>query len=81
MEGERGRCRPDFADRTLCMGTHLPLPKPSGPAPPHSPSLSKKACSLSLLWETPPTSPASQRCVWASAVPFLPLPIHTDLKL
>ena len=27
-------------------------PKPSGPAPPHSPSLSKEACAGSLLWET-----------------------------
>lgn len=82
--GGQARCRPDFADRTLCIGTHPPLPKPSGPAPPHSPSLSKKACSLSLLWETPPhppTSAASLRCVWASTGPFLLSPTHATLKL
>lgn len=80
--GRQARCRPDFADRTLCIGTHPPLPKPSGPAPPHSPSLSKKACSLSLLWETPPPkSAASLRCVWASTGPFLLSPTHAALKL
>lgn len=72
MEPEQARCRPDFEDRTLCMGTHPPLPKPSGPAPPYSHSLSKKACSLSLLGETTPSPcAASLLCVWASAGPFL----------
>lgn len=81
MEREQARCRPDFEDRTLCMGTHPPLPKPSGPAPPYSPSLSKKACSLSLLWETTPSPQRSlpDMCLGLSRpLPFFIHPYRSE---